>query len=95
MNKIRTTITIDKELLQRAKNNHVAISSFLDVELRKYLAIIENKNITINSYKNKENNENNVGTAQSKNSKSINTFSIYDKHLGARGVAWHPSTLGW
>lgn len=43
MSKIRTTITIDKELLQRAKKNHVPISSFLDVELRRYLAIIEGK----------------------------------------------------
>jgi len=29
------------------------------------------------------------------NSKSNNTFSIYDNCSGARGVAWHPSTLGY
>ena len=43
MNKIRTTITIDKKLLDKAKHHRVSISSFLDIELRRYLALIEGK----------------------------------------------------
>ena len=43
MYKIRTTITIDRDLLKRGKKNRVSISSFLNIELRKYLAIIEGK----------------------------------------------------
>jgi hypothetical protein len=43
MKKIRTTITIDRDLLRRGKKNRISISSFLNIELRKYLAIIEGK----------------------------------------------------
>ena len=49
MNKVRTSITIDKELLDRARKQNVGISSFLDIELRRYLAIIEGKYIVKNS----------------------------------------------
>ena len=43
MKKTRTTITIDIDLLRRGKKNRISISSFLDIELRKYLAVIEGK----------------------------------------------------
>ncbi len=42
MSKIRTTISIDKELLARAKNHRIGISSFLDIELRRYMALVDN-----------------------------------------------------
>lgn len=51
MNKIRTTIIIDKELLSKAKEHRVSISSFLDIELRKYIAIIKSTNYSISKYK--------------------------------------------
>ena len=54
MNKIRTTITIDKELLDKAKQHRVSISSFLDIELRRYLALIEGKS---NTYQNEKKDE--------------------------------------
>jgi hypothetical protein len=41
--KKRTTITIHNDLLEKAKKHNVCISSFLDIELRKYLALIEGK----------------------------------------------------
>ncbi len=41
MPKVRTSITIDKDLLAKAKKHHISISSFLDVELRRYIAILE------------------------------------------------------
>ena len=43
MTKIRTTITINKELLKKAKEHNISISSFLDIELRRYIALIEGK----------------------------------------------------
>ena len=43
MTKIRTTITINKDLLKKAKQYDISISSFLDIELRRYLAFIEGK----------------------------------------------------
>ena len=41
MSKIRTTITISPDLLEKAKQHDISISSFLDIELRRYIALIE------------------------------------------------------
>ncbi len=41
MNKIRTTITINKDLLKKAQQHDISISSFLDIELRRYIAYVE------------------------------------------------------
>ena len=41
MPKIRTTITISPDLLEKARKHDISISSFLDIELRKYIALIE------------------------------------------------------
>ena len=41
MTKIRTTITISKDLLNKAREHEISISSFLDIELRRYIALIE------------------------------------------------------
>ena len=43
MTKVRTSITIDKDLFAKAKKYNISISSFLDIELRKYIAILEGK----------------------------------------------------
>ena len=48
MPKIRTTITISKDLLKKAREKEINISSFVDIELRRYLALIEG-NTTRNS----------------------------------------------
>ena len=45
MVKIRTTITINKDLLKKAQEHNISISSFLDIELRRYLALVEAKPI--------------------------------------------------
>ena len=44
MPKVRTSITIDKDLLAKAKKYHISISSFLDIELRRYIAMLELSN---------------------------------------------------
>ena len=41
MTKIRTTITVDKELLEKARKQNISISGFIDIKLREYLALIE------------------------------------------------------
>ena len=41
MAKTRTTITISKDLLKKAREKEINISSFVDIELRRYLALIE------------------------------------------------------
>jgi post-segregation antitoxin (ccd killing protein) len=43
MPKTRTTITISKDLLKKAREKEVNISSFVDIELRRYLALTEGK----------------------------------------------------
>ena len=95
MVKARTTITISKDLLKQAKEREINISAFVDIELRRYIALIENKKINNTPITNSKNSNDNKINEIPKNSKSNNTFSIYDTALGARGVAWHPSTLGW
>ena len=50
MPKVRTTITISKDLLKLARENEINISSFVDIELRRYLAYINSSN----TIKNKE-----------------------------------------
>ncbi len=40
MNKIRTTITIDKELLKIVHHHNIKVSTFLDNSLRDYLSKI-------------------------------------------------------
>jgi hypothetical protein len=42
MQKTRITITIRKDLLKNACEKEINISSFVDIELRKYLAFVEN-----------------------------------------------------
>ena len=41
MKKLRTTITISPDLLEKANRHDISISSFLDIELRRYIALIE------------------------------------------------------
>jgi hypothetical protein len=41
MKKIRTTITIDKNLLKKAKKHNIKISTFLDRKLHECLEYIE------------------------------------------------------
>ena len=43
MPKTRTTITISKDLLKKAREKEINISSFVDIELRRYLALIEGR----------------------------------------------------
>ena len=43
MTKVRTTITISKDVLKKAREKEINISSFVDIELRRYLALLEGK----------------------------------------------------
>ena len=43
MKKIRTTITISKDLVKKTKKNNIKISTFLDRKLREYIAIINSE----------------------------------------------------
>ena len=50
----RTTIIISKELLKKAREKEVNISSFVDIELRRFLALIEGKTINDSSHSGRE-----------------------------------------
>lgn len=54
MPKTRTTITISKNLLKKAREQEVNISSFVDIELRRFLALIEGKTINDSSHSGRE-----------------------------------------
>lgn len=43
MTKVRTTITIDKRVLKKARQEGINISSFTEIKLREFLALIEGK----------------------------------------------------
>lgn len=43
--KVRTNITIDKELVVNTRKYNVPISRFIDIELRRYFALIEDNSI--------------------------------------------------
>ena len=45
MTKARTTITIDKDLLKKAKEMGINVSAFLDIKLREYIALVEGKGV--------------------------------------------------
>ena len=62
MAKIRTTITINKDLLEKAKVHNISISSFLDIELRRYIAFIEGNQWNHSQYDKKS-----VGTKDKEN----------------------------
>ncbi len=47
--KERTTITIDPDLKKQAQELNVSISGFVDIELRRYLASLQNKNMVKNT----------------------------------------------
>jgi hypothetical protein len=41
MTKVRTIITIEKDLLEKARKYNLSISGFIDIKLREYLALID------------------------------------------------------
>ena len=49
MTKIRTTITIDINLLKKAKHHNIRISTFLDRKLRECLFDFSNSNKVVNT----------------------------------------------
>jgi len=51
MAKTRTTITISKDLLKNAREREINISSFVDIELRRYIALLEGKTYHISKPK--------------------------------------------
>ena len=54
MTNTRITITISKDLLKKARDKEVNISSFVDIELRRFLALIEGKTINDSSHSGRE-----------------------------------------
>ena len=41
MVKIRTSVTIDEEVLKKAREMEINVSAFLEIKLREYIALIE------------------------------------------------------
>ncbi len=57
MSKIRTCITIEEEVFNKAKAKGINISSFVDIELRRFLALTEGKHIDYGSQSEYQGNE--------------------------------------
>ena len=88
-------LLVDEDLVRKARDHGLIISKFLENQLRGYFKYIEDRENNYTPYNSSINSDDKISYDSSKNDKSNNTFSIYDTALGARGVAWHPSTLGW
>ena len=43
MTKTRTSVTIDKDLLKKAREMEINVSALLEIRLREYIALIEGK----------------------------------------------------
>ena len=43
MEKVRTNVSISKNVLEKARKHNIIISSFLEIKLVEYLALIEGK----------------------------------------------------
>ena len=95
MGKVRTTINVDGIVIRKAKEYNINISAFLEIRLREYLALIERDESYITSYYDNQKSRINNSQDIPVNSKSNNTIFNNDINSRARGVAWHPSTLGW
>ncbi|MBW2966674.1 type II toxin-antitoxin system CcdA family antitoxin [Candidatus Woesearchaeota archaeon] len=80
------TLTINEELLKTARQHDINISSFLEMKLREYLGLTSGSQVFYTGESSKED-----GLTQQHH----NDSNRRKNHLGARGVAWHPSTLGW
>jgi post-segregation antitoxin (ccd killing protein) len=74
MTKVRTTITISKDLLKKAREKEINISSFVDIELRRYLALIEERKTNDNFQPIKKSTINSI--RQEVDSLSMNSKSI-------------------
>ena len=62
MNKVRTTITIDRRVLKKARQEGINISSFTEIKLREFLALIRGKGGCCNDSKSTEYLINNVSS---------------------------------
>ncbi len=93
--KVRTNITINKNLLEKAREHDICISSFLDIELRRYLSLIERRDSNDFSFNIDQSRLMDDYGFRAKDSKSNNTVLDSSTNSRARGVAWYPSTLGW
>jgi hypothetical protein len=89
--KVRTNITIDKDLLVKSRQYRLSISGFLDVELRKYLAVLEHGIAQYSPYR-----ENPVDTKELPplDDKPNNLISDKGSQPRACGVAWYPCGFG-
>jgi predicted DNA-binding ribbon-helix-helix protein len=47
MTKRKLTLTINEDLLGKARYNDINLSSFLEIELRRYLALIQGKSLSV------------------------------------------------
>ena len=43
MEKVRTNVTLNEDVFKKAKKYNIIISSFLEIKLREYIALIEGK----------------------------------------------------
>ena len=88
-------LSISEDLIRNVRELNINISAFLEIRLREYLALIERDESYITSYYDNQKSRINNSQDTPVNSKSNNTFFDTDINSRARGVAWHPSTLGW
>ena len=44
MSKYKLTLSVDKELVEKAKELNISISTFLEIRLRDYMALIQESN---------------------------------------------------
>lgn len=95
MKKKSLNLSISEDLIRKAREYNINFSSFLEIRLREYLALIVGKEHVVTPFNDNQKSRINNSQDTPANSKSNNTFSDNETNLRARGVVWHPSTLGW
>jgi len=95
MKKIHLNLYVNKDIVDKAKEYGFNLSKFLENQLQGYFNFIEKQKDQFFPYYDNQKSRINNSQDTPVNSKSNNTFFDNDTYSGARGVAWHPSTLGW
>ena len=95
MIRLWTNVSINKKVWEKAREHEINVSNFLEIKLREYIALIEGKELIVTPINVNKRSRINNSQDTPVNSKSNNTFFDNDINSRARGVAWHPSTLGY
>ena len=95
MNRKALNLLVDEDLVKKARNHGLNLSKFFENQLRGYFRYLEDKQNNFSPYIQDINQVEQVMELENNYDKNYNVGKDNKNSSWARGVAWHPSTLGW